>query len=88
MHEEAGTLLNAEAVKRFLQIQPPFPVGIDVIFAAGKLKSFRGIVKEVKPHHRSRPVVRALRDPKGQSTKYIELELWKHPDFEIASQLN
>ncbi len=88
MHEEAGALLNAEAVKRFLQIQPPFPVGIDVIFAAGKLKGFRGIVKEVKPHHRSRPVVRALRDPKGQSTKYIELELWKHPDFEIASQLN
>ena len=88
MQEEAGTLLNAEVIKRFLQIQPPFPVGIDVIFTAGKLTGFRGIVLEIKPHHRDRPVVRVLRDRDGRSTKHIEIELWKYPDFEIASQLN
>ena len=88
MQEEAGTLLNAEIIKRFLEIQSPFPVGIDVIFTAGKLTGFRGIVLEIKPHHRDRPVVRVLRDRDGRPTKHIEVELWKYPDFQIASHVN
>ena len=88
MAEESGVLLNAEVVKRFLQLAPPFPVGIDVVFTEGKLKGFRGIVAEVRPHNRDRPVVRLLRDAQGKATKRIHIELWKYPDFQISSRVD
>ena len=88
MEEEAGALWNAEIVKRFLLTTAPFPVGTDVVFTVGKLKRFCGIVKEVKAHHRDRPVVRILRDPQGRQTKRTEIQLWKHPDIQIASRVN
>ena len=88
MEEEAGALWNPEIVKRFLLTTAPFPVGTDVVFTVGKLKRFLGIVKEVKAHHRDRPIVWILRDPQGRRTKRTEIELWKHPDIQIASRVN
>ena len=88
MQQEAGLRLNEEVVKRFLEVAPPFPVGQEVVFTAGKLQGFRGIVAEVNPLHRDRPVVRVLRDVQGRPVKPVQLELWKYPDMKIASRLS
>ena len=72
----AGSALNGEIVRRFLDSFPALPVGTDVRVTAGLHTGMSGIVCGIPEGLESRPVVRLFLDARGYPIdEVIEVEL-------------
>jgi putative nucleotidyltransferase with HDIG domain len=83
----AGTVLNREVVAAFLRTVPVFPRGTTVVVTEGKYKFFTGIVVEVNLNHLDQPKIALFRDRNGQPIQPVELDLTRHPDTIIRSNV-
>ncbi|HEY7117807.1 MAG TPA: HD domain-containing phosphohydrolase [Tepidisphaeraceae bacterium] len=81
----AGNHLNAQAVKLFLSIVPPYPVCSAVAVLTGAHAGCRGVVVRVSKRDLSRPVVRILFDPHGERRKAVDLDLAIEGDVQVQS---
>ena len=64
---EAGPILNAEVVGRFVDLVPRYPVGTDVVLHGGAHDGAYAVVVQQGPE-RDRPVVRVYATPAGPVT--------------------
>ncbi len=80
----AGTHLNAEIVRSFLNVLEMFPVGLNIRIIDGRYKGYRGVVIEGKPWRMDRPTVRLLRNATGSQISPIEVDL-ELDDTHLAS---
>ena len=81
--DRSGTSLNAEIVGAFLKSFPMFPAGTDVLIENGPYAGCMGMVAIVSPLAMDRPMVRILRDPKGNKIAPVEYDLRQHLGTQI-----
>lgn len=86
LREAAGTHLNREVVRAFLDILPVYPLGCEVLVRSGPHVGYRGVVVQVAPGQLDRPVVRLLYSPRGERLrKPIELDLRDDPSIVLTA---
>jgi HD-GYP domain-containing protein (c-di-GMP phosphodiesterase class II) len=71
----AGTRFNRELVDLFLLVLPPYPVGSQVVVTSAPWRGFSGVVASVPRAAMDRPLVRVLRDQKGERIEPFEVDL-------------
>jgi len=81
----AGSHLNAEAVRIFQSVVPPYPVCSSVVMLNGAHEGYQGVVVKVPPRDLSRPIVRLLFDKAGNRVDAIDVSLEADRDLRVQS---
>lgn len=81
VHQHAGTRLNAEGAKDFLQMTPAYPLGSIVLINRGDFKGYKAVVARVDPDNLHKPTIRILFDRKrNRLPQPIDVDLKEYED--------
>ena len=80
--DRSGTHFDPEVVNVFESSVAPYPTGTDVKLSDGTT----AIVKDVRPEHLTRPIVRVVLDPAGAEMTPKEIDLAETPELTIVEE--
>ncbi|MCE9582046.1 MAG: HD domain-containing protein [Planctomycetes bacterium] len=77
MRNESGKALHPDALKAFLALTPPYPVGLEVEVLDGEWIGCTGIVASVTAGSMDRPAIKVLRSGGAPLPKAVDIDLAK-----------
>lgn len=77
MRKETGKALHPDALRAFLALTPPYPVGLEIEVLDGEWAGCTGVVSGVTATGMERPVIRVLRSGGAPLPKAVEMDLAK-----------